>query len=60
MIWFGWVLWHISHCRLFKTKSSESKQTPIVLLHLLLERHEPPYPPSYRLNTLCLKIDATH
>ena len=22
MIWFGWVLWHINHCRLFKAKSS--------------------------------------
>ena len=22
MIWFGWVLWHISHCRLFNAKSS--------------------------------------
>ena len=21
-IWFGWVLWHINHCRLFNTKSS--------------------------------------
>ena len=21
MIWFGWVLWHINHCRLFNTKS---------------------------------------
>ena len=21
MIWFGWVLWHINHCRLFKAKS---------------------------------------
>ena len=19
MIWFGWVLWHINHCRLFKS-----------------------------------------
>ena len=22
MIWFGWVLWHINHCRLFNTKPS--------------------------------------
>ena len=22
MIWFGWVLWHINHCRLFYVKSS--------------------------------------
>ena len=22
MIWFGWVLWHINHCRLFNTESS--------------------------------------
>ena len=22
MIWFGWVLWHIIHCRLFNAKSS--------------------------------------
>ena len=22
MIWFGWVWWYISHCRLFNTKSS--------------------------------------
>ena len=22
MIWFGWVLWHINHCRLFNAKSS--------------------------------------
>ena len=22
MIWFGWVLWHINHCRLFYAKSS--------------------------------------
>ena len=22
MIWFGWVLWHINHCRLFNGKSS--------------------------------------
>ena len=22
MIWFGWVLWHINHCRLYNTKSS--------------------------------------
>ena len=22
MIWFGWVLWHINHCRLFNTKFS--------------------------------------
>ena len=22
MIWFGWVFWHINHCRLFNTKSS--------------------------------------
>ena len=22
MIWFGWVLWHINHCRLFNVKSS--------------------------------------
>ena len=22
MIWFGWVLWHINHCRLFNDKSS--------------------------------------
>ena len=21
MIWFGWVLWHIKHCRLFNAKS---------------------------------------
>ena len=21
MIWFGWVLWHINHCRLFDAKS---------------------------------------
>ena len=20
MIWFGWVLWHINHCRLFNAK----------------------------------------
>ena len=22
MIWFGWILWHINHCRLFNAKSS--------------------------------------
>ena len=22
MIWFGWVLWHFNHCRLFNAKSS--------------------------------------
>ena len=22
MIWFGWLLWHISNCRLFNGKSS--------------------------------------
>ena len=22
MVWFGWVLWHINHCRLFNPKSS--------------------------------------
>ena len=22
MIWFGWVLWHINHCRVFNAKSS--------------------------------------
>ena len=22
MIWFGWVLWHINHCRLFNAKPS--------------------------------------
>ena len=22
MIWLGWVLWHINHCRLFDAKSS--------------------------------------
>ena len=22
MIWLGWVLWHINHCRLFNAKSS--------------------------------------
>ena len=22
MIWFGWVLWYINHCRLFNGKSS--------------------------------------
>ena len=22
MIWFGWVLWHINHCRLFDAKFS--------------------------------------
>ena len=22
MVWFGWVLWHINHCRLFNAKSS--------------------------------------
>ena len=22
MIWFGWVLWHINHCRLFNATSS--------------------------------------
>ena len=22
MIWFGWVLWHINHCRLSNAKSS--------------------------------------
>ena len=22
MIWFGWVLWHINHCRLYNAKSS--------------------------------------
>ena len=22
MIWIGWVLWHIIHCRLFNAKSS--------------------------------------
>ena len=22
MIWSGWVLWHINHCRLFYAKSS--------------------------------------
>ena len=21
VIWFGWVLWHVNHCRLFKAKS---------------------------------------
>ena len=21
MIWLGWVLWHINHCRLFNAKS---------------------------------------
>ena len=21
-VWFGWVLWHINHCRLFNAKSS--------------------------------------
>ena len=21
MIWFGWLLWHINHCRLFNAKS---------------------------------------
>ena len=21
MIWFGWVLWHINHCRLFNAKA---------------------------------------
>ena len=22
MIWFGWVLWHINHCKLFNVESS--------------------------------------
>ena len=22
MIWFGWVSWHVNHCRLFNAKSS--------------------------------------
>ena len=22
MIWLGWILWHINHCRLFNAKSS--------------------------------------
>ena len=22
MTWFGWVLWHINHCRLFNAKFS--------------------------------------
>ena len=22
MIWFGWVLWHINHCRQFNVESS--------------------------------------
>ena len=22
MIWFGWVFWHINHCRLFNAKST--------------------------------------
>ena len=22
MIWLGWGLWHINHCKLFNTKSS--------------------------------------
>ena len=22
LVWFGWVLWHINHCRLYNTKSS--------------------------------------
>ena len=22
LVWFGWVLWHINHCRLFNAKSS--------------------------------------
>ena len=22
LIWFGWVIWHINHCRLFNAKSS--------------------------------------
>ena len=22
MIWLGWLLWHINHCRLFNVKSS--------------------------------------
>ena len=22
MIYFGWILWHINHCRLFNAKSS--------------------------------------
>ena len=22
MIWFGWVLWHINHCRLFNAEPS--------------------------------------
>ena len=21
LVWFGWVLWHINHCRLFNAKS---------------------------------------
>ena len=21
-VWFGWILWHINHCRLFNAKSS--------------------------------------
>ena len=22
MIWFGWILWHINHCRIFNAKFS--------------------------------------
>ena len=22
MVWFGWILWHINHCRLFNVKYS--------------------------------------
>ena len=35
MIWFGWVLWHINHCRLFNAKSSLYKYIKYIVFGLV-------------------------
>ena len=34
-LWFGWVLWYINHCRLFKAKSS-IPMLNMICKHILL------------------------
>ena len=35
MLWFGWVLWHINHCRLFNAKSFYTCIKYMISKHIL-------------------------
>ena len=37
LVWLGWVLWHINHCRLFNAKSSSYIYIKFLLIMFLNE-----------------------